>query len=104
VDNREPTKGQAKEFWELCGLKVEVEYPRASETVGWGMGSPEYKMPDIGLNNLFKHARPAYIKKYGAVAWSMLLRGWADYMRDNPESDPALTLFHIIQESIHGHS
>jgi hypothetical protein len=51
-------ENELKKFWEWCGLKIDVTYPSADETVGWGMGIPEYHMPELTLDNLFKYAVP----------------------------------------------
>lgn len=104
------TQEQIKEFWGWYGFKPMTldELPdvmrnsksnllnRYMFTSTDNHKMEHYGLPIIDLNNLFKYAKPVYIQKYGAVDWSMILRKWAVFMKDNPEYDSAIALFWII--------
>ena len=120
---KEPTDAQVKELWERCGFrygKFDFVSSLSSELdfidEGWisplagtepydsnefFTGSKDNPLPSVDLNNLFKYAKPAVIKKLGkAVAvWEGILLKWFKEMMLG--RDPALALFWAIWAVMH---
>ena len=95
-----PTDEQVKEFWERCGFEDINEDCTYGRHPSWGIGDMRSRMPGLDLNNLFKYAKEAFIKKFGYGRWTVLLSRWVNYMYKHRLVDPADSLFFLIYEAI----
>ncbi len=93
--NKEPTKKQAKEFWERLGYKLRkkggIDYWYDPDNLLVNMFNFT-----IDLNNLFKYA-PLQMT---IELWRTILRGWIAKLTGDYEKD-TLALFWAIWEVIH---
>jgi hypothetical protein len=117
MDKEQPTQEQIKEFWEWCGFKQVENWKQKGFHYENTIKKPNWVAPDeplieygisylprIDLNNLFKYAVPKL--PAGSLLWYGNNKGYGVCINyphiEIDNQNPALALFWVIWEVIHG--
>ncbi len=103
MTEKEPTKEQIREFWECCGWKWETELTFTELRWQTPEGTLVFDLPPIDLNSLFQYAIPRLLLFRDKNDYYMVIGRWYQILLYHLlEDDPALVLFWVIWEVIHG--